>query len=195
MTHDCVVFVVLHKCILYLDPSVTIIMLYIISVVTLVLSYQLCIIILQMYLHDTGGGERFRTLTANFFRHAHAVILIYSVEDAFTFDNLTLWVEECHNSLGPEFESLVWVLVGNKADQPRAETITDERVTDFCKQLHAKYSYETSAKTGENVEQMFQTVAKVVHAAHGNSKAAKPKPTTTKLTSATAQTKKSNCDC
>ena len=149
-----------------------------------------------MFLHDTGGGERFRTLTSNFFRNAHAVILVYSVEDAFTFDNLTLWVEECHNNLGPEFENLVWVLVGNKADQPRADTISDERVMDFCKQIHAKYSYETSAKTGENVEQMFQTVAKVVHAAHGDGKSAQPKPTATKLTSAATPSKrKGDCDC
>ena len=147
-----------------------------------------------MYVHDTGGGERFRTLTANFFRNAQAVILVYSVEDAFTFDNLTLWVEECHNSLGPEFENLVWVLVGNKADEHRAESITDERVKAFCKQINAKYSYETSARTGENVMQMFQTVAKVAHATHGNKTTTTT--TTTKLTTVAPTTKKkSDCDC
>lgn len=88
------------------------------------------------------------------------------------------------------------MLVGNKADQPRAESISDERVKTFCKEIHAKYSYETSAKTGENVEEMIKTVAKVVHAAHAD-KAARPKPTATKLTSTNPSNKKSkdSCDC
>ena len=60
----------------------------------------------------------------------------------------------------------------------RAESITDERVEGSSKQICAKYSYETSAKTGENVMQMFRTVAKVAHAAHGN----KTTTSATKLT-------------
>ena len=128
----------------------------------------------QLFVHDTGGGERFRTLTANFFRNAQAVILVYSVEEPFTFDNLTLWVEECHNNLGSEeFKSLVWVVVGNKADEPRGLQLTDDRVLEFCKQIYAKYSFETSAKTGENVMKMFQKVAEMVHKVHGNKQATK----------------------
>lgn len=105
-------------------------------------------------------------MTANFFRNAHGVILVYSVEDAFTFDNLVLWVEECRNNLRQEFDNLVWVLVGNKADLPKADNISDDRVLSFCKQINSKYSYETSAKTGENVDALFKTVAKSVHVAN-----------------------------
>ena len=127
----------------------------------------------QLFVHDTGGGERFKTLTSNFYRNTQAVILVYSVEDSFTFDNLQMWVEECHNSLGSEeFKSLVWVVVGNKADEPRGQ-LTDDMVLQFCKQIYAKYSFETSAKTGENVMKMFQKVAEMVHKVHGNKQAAK----------------------
>ena len=144
----------------------------------------------QLFVHDTGGGERFRTLTANFFRNTQAVILVYSIEDAFTFDNLTLWVEECHNNLGSEeFESLVWVVVGNKADEPRGQ-LTDDRVLEYCKQIHAKYSFETSAKTGENVMKMFETVAKVLAEANPSKPASNPRAP--KLTT-TTPSKKSNC--
>ena len=127
----------------------------------------------QLFVHDTGGGERFRTLTANFFRNTQAVILVYSIEDVFTFDNLTLWVEECHNNLGSEeIKSLVWVVVGNKVDEPRGQ-LTNDRVLEYCKQIHAIIKFETSAKTGENVMEMFQDVAMMVHKVNGNKQAAK----------------------
>lgn len=110
---------------------------------------------------DTGGGEKYRTLTSNFYRHASAVILVYSVDDAYTFDNLQIWVEECKSSYEGTSDNIIWAVVGNKCDQPIE--VPEERVVSRCKDLDTELYFYVSAKTGENVETMLESIVKAVH--------------------------------
>ncbi len=116
---------------------------------------------LQCYLHDTGGGERFRTLTSNFYRNASAAILMYSVEDRFTFENLQEWIENAHDSIA-DIDSFVWALVGNKSDLPLE--IEHDTIIARQEQLQTKLSFFTSAKTGENVVAAFERIIEAIHA-------------------------------
>ena len=113
-----------------------------------------------MKLTDTGGGERFRTLTASFYRHAKAVILVYSIDSPYTLSHLQEWIEECR-SVHPNPEQLVWALVGNKADL--TNEVTENQVEGLCKEYDIHLFYLTSAKTGENVEKMFNAVVKATY--------------------------------
>ena len=51
----------------------------------------------------------------------------------------------------------ILVLVGNKADSPDRK-IEQEELTTFLSDKNLQY-YETSAKTGQNVREMFTAVA------------------------------------
>lgn len=113
----------------------------------------------QIYLNDTGGGERFRTLTSNFYRNASAAILMYSVEDHYTFENLQEWVENAQDSVDPD--KFVWAVVGNKSDLPLE--IEHETIRAFCDKLGTELNYFTSAKTGENVQSTLNDIVKAVH--------------------------------
>lgn len=113
----------------------------------------------QAYLHDTGGGERFRTLTSNFYRNADAAILMYSVEDRYTFENLQEWVESALEVV--DMETFVFALVGNKSDQPME--VEHESIKARCDTLGTQLSFFTSAKTGENVVEAFDEIVQHVH--------------------------------
>lgn len=67
-----------------------------------------------MQLWDTAGGERFRTLTNTFYRQAHGALLVYSVEDSYTFENLKDWIEDAESHIS--METFEWALIGNKSD-------------------------------------------------------------------------------
>lgn len=114
----------------------------------------------QVKLHDTGGGERFRTLTSNFYRNADAAILMYSVEDRFTFENLQEWYENACEVI-PDMEQFVWALVGNKCDLPLE--VENENIDIKCKSIGTTLKFFTSAKTGELVKESFEEVIKEVH--------------------------------
>lgn len=115
---------------------------------------------MQCYLHDTGGGERFRTLTSNFYRNASGAILMYSVEDRFTFENLQEWIENARDSIG-DLDNFVWALVGNKSDLPLE--IEHDTILARQEQLETELSFFTSAKTGENVAEAFERIIEAIH--------------------------------
>lgn len=124
----------------------------------------------QCYLNDTGGGERFRTLTSNFYRNASGAILMYSVEDRFTFENLQEWIENAHDSID-DIDNFVWALVGNKSDLPLE--IEHDTILARQEQLNTDLSFFTSAKTGENVTAAFERIIEAIHSKKCGTKASK----------------------
>lgn len=115
-----------------------------------------------MYLHDTGGGERFRTLTSNFYRNASAAILMYSVDEMLSFQNLQEWIENLHSSMIPwDPDNFVWAVVGNKCDLPLE--IEHETILALCRQLKTTLNFFTSAKKGENVKESFEKIVEELH--------------------------------
>ena len=112
-----------------------------------------------MTLWDTAGGERFRTLTNNFYRNADGVLLVFSVEDAYTFDNLQGWIIDASQYV--KLDTCEWALLGNKCDL-RSE-IEKSRIEKFCEQLPNKSFYATSARSGENVMRAFKSLISSIH--------------------------------
>ena len=55
-------------------------------------------------------------------------------------------------------ESLVFVLIGNKIDIENE--VPPEIVEEFCKEYKISHFYSVSARTGKNVNEMFETVVK-----------------------------------
>ena len=113
-----------------------------------------------MVLYDTAGGEKFRSLTSNFYRNAHAGVLMFSVDDAVSFYKMELEVQNAQSLVGHDF---VWVVVGNKCDLKRDPHISEQRVEVFCAGLGSSLWLYTSAKTGENVDLVLEVVARELH--------------------------------
>ena len=112
-----------------------------------------------MLLWDTGGCERHRALTNGFFRKANGALLVYCVEDSYTFENLQKWIEDASGHLCTE--SFVWAVIGNKCDLPNE--VEKIKVEQLCEQLKTKLFYSVSAKTGHNVVDAFQDVVTTIH--------------------------------
>ncbi|MFX1482594.1 MAG: Rab family GTPase [Promethearchaeota archaeon] len=110
-------------------------------------------------LADIGGQETFAGLRNQFYQGAHHLIMVYDVTARSTFERIT----DLHEALTQKIciqreEFLGGSLVANKAD-----LIDEARVTRTDGQLLAdlltlKY-FETSAKTGENVSELFHYAA------------------------------------
>lgn len=118
---------------------------------------------IQMVLYDTAGGEKFRSLTSNFYRNAHAAVLMFSVDDAVSFYRMEMEVQNAQSFVGKDF---VWVVVGNKSDLTRDPQISEERVEVFCAGLGSQLWLYTSVKTGENVDEVLELVARELHMRH-----------------------------
>ena len=86
-------------------------------------------------------------------------MLVYSVEDSYTFENVKDWIEDASPHITPD--TFEWALIGNKCDI--ASEVDKERVEARRKQLGAKICYTVSAKTGQNVMEAFHALITTIH--------------------------------
>ncbi|NVM52061.1 MAG: GTP-binding protein [Candidatus Helarchaeota archaeon] len=103
-------------------------------------------------LWDIAGQDLFNKVRNNFYKGSNAVLILYDVTNPKTFDNVEHWYLDLSSALGekPGF------LIGNKIDLPRQINRLDGK--DLAEKLDLSF-IETSAKTGENVDKIFEDLA------------------------------------
>jgi len=115
---------------------------------------------LKLDIWDTGGQERFRALLQMYYREAQAAIICYDVNREKSLESCEYWV----NQLKTHEEQCLLYLVGNKSDMHSAErTLSAAKVEAFAV-ANGMTWFETSAKTGENVNRLFDRLATEVAA-------------------------------
>jgi small GTP-binding protein len=122
--------------------------------------------IYRIQIWDTAGQENFRSITRAYYKNSVCALVVYDITNRDSFNNISNWVEDCKNQ-SPK--TIFMVLVGNKSD------LNDKRVisVDEGRELAEKYNmifFETSAKTGENVDLIFfksaEEIAKKIEAGY-----------------------------
>lgn len=113
--------------------------------------------IIKLQIWDTAGQESFRSITRIFYRGAHCVFLTYDITRDDTFVNVIDWLKEIKQHATSD---IVIYLIGNRSDLEDDREVTRERAIEFCKQYNIDKFFETSAKTGDNVEEVFSLAAK-----------------------------------
>ena len=106
-------------------------------------------------LWDTDGQERFKALTASFFRYAEGVVIAYDVTNSESFDNLKFWISSIKTNLFEKNIFIPIIIIGNKIDLEDMRESTKDVASAFAKENNFKY-FETSAKTGEGVDEAFR---------------------------------------
>jgi len=119
-------------------------------------------VILQIW--DTAGQERYQSLGVTFFRGSDACILVYDICDQRSFDALTSWVEQFLQGVGANSENakdsgFIFIVLGNKCDLSDNRQVAPEIAKEFCEE-NGFYFFETSAKTGFNVQEAFEYIAR-----------------------------------
>ena len=108
---------------------------------------------------DTAGEERFRAVTAMFFRGAVGGLAVYDITSRSSFDQVPEWVQLLHEHCG---EDAAIVLVGNKADQTTARCVAQHEGEKLAQQLGVSF-FETSALEGTNVGEAFEEVVRTAN--------------------------------
>ena len=90
----------------------------------------------KIQLWDTAGQERFHTITKNYYKTAHAIILIFDVTEKATYQNVKNWVEQIREEVSSK---VVTVLVGNKIDDVENRKINKEEGEEMAKECGISY--------------------------------------------------------
>jgi Ras-related protein Rab-1A len=104
---------------------------------------------------DTAGQDRFRTITASYYRGSNAVILCYDITDKNTFQNINKWLEEVKNfSVGTP----LLILCGTKTDLEEKRVVSYEEAEEYAKTNNMRF-FESSSKNNSNVKEIFELIA------------------------------------
>ena len=116
--------------------------------------------IIRIKIWDTAGQERYKSLTKGFFRNAEGVMLVYDVTNSETYENLKFWLQSIKNNMSSDMGEIPIIIIGNKIDCEDREVIKEE-AEKFWKEQGYQY-FETSAKTGDNIDMTIKYLVKKV---------------------------------
>ena len=111
----------------------------------------------RLQIWDTSGQERFRSITQNFYRNADGILFVYDVTNRESFSHIKDWLMDSQ----VEDSDIKRILVGNKIDLEDKRAIDAEKMNSFAESKKMK-CFETSAKSGENVENIFKEISLLI---------------------------------
>ena len=108
---------------------------------------------IKMKIWDTAGQERFKSMSVQVVKTSDAVVLVYSISDRKSFDALDKWLLKI--SEASDISKKPIIIIGNKTDlgEDKRE-VSYEEGENFAKSKGYNF-YETSAKTGANINDAF----------------------------------------
>jgi len=109
---------------------------------------------LKMKIWDTAGQERFKSMSIQVIKNSDAVILVYAINDINSFNSLDMWLSKLNDATDLSKKPII--IVGNKSD------VNDRKISYEEGKKYAESKgynfYETSAKSGEHIEEAFNDI-------------------------------------
>ncbi len=112
---------------------------------------------LNMLIWDLAGGEEFSSAMLNYYRGAAGAIIVCDLTRKPTLDKM----EEYAKTFLEINRAAPLVFVGNKVDLENERVVSDADLAAIA-QPHDAPLYTSSAKTGENVEELFMRLGKLL---------------------------------
>lgn len=109
----------------------------------------------RLEIWDTAGQERYRSLAPMYYRGAAAAVVVFDLTSQESFAGAKTWVRELQRRGDA---NVVIGLAGNKSDCLEQRVVSADEAKSFALENSLLY-LETSAKTAQNVRELFLGVA------------------------------------
>ena len=110
----------------------------------------------KIQIWDTAGQDRFRSITKNYYKGAHGIILLYDVTNKSTFNNVRNWIGQIKEEVS---DKVSIILVGNKIDDEENRVVKEEEGAKIANEFGLIF-FECSAKSGINIDNAFNELVK-----------------------------------
>jgi len=107
---------------------------------------------------DVSGEKIFSKFRKSYYPGAEAIFILYDVTNPESFNDVDDWIKE----IKPDAKKdVVYVLIGNKIDLKKERKISEKKGKKLANKFGFIY-YETSAKTGKNIDSLFKYIGKII---------------------------------
>ena len=98
----------------------------------------------KFFLWDTAGQERYRAINRMFFKDARIILIVYSIIDKHSFDEVDFWIKYVKENI--KDEKYIIALIANKNDLYEKQIVMDEEGREAAEKYNIDF-LTTSAKT------------------------------------------------
>ena len=113
---------------------------------------------IRLVIWDLAGTAKFDSMRQHFYENAQSILICFDLTQKNTFESVGDWYQDIKKTVTTKYPIPGFVL-GNKNDLVDERQVSDEEAKTLAKTNNLK-DFETSALTGENVEESFTTMAK-----------------------------------
>ncbi|MFX1381866.1 MAG: Rab family GTPase [Promethearchaeota archaeon] len=114
-------------------------------------------IMVNLMIWDIAGQPQFYMLHRPYFNGADGMMLVFDITRSSTFSNVQNWY---NTAVKYGLSGIPRVLIGNKIDLKDERKIIQPMAEHLADKLNCAY-HETSAKTGDNVKNIFKKMAEI----------------------------------
>lgn len=107
---------------------------------------------------DIAGQKGWEIMHKSYFKGADGCIVVFDLTKLKTFENLPSWISKVKEYSKPDTSIII---LGNKNDLKIAIEVKPSLIKKLISETGYSY-FETSAKTGENVEEAFATIVNAI---------------------------------
>ena len=112
----------------------------------------------KLMIWDFAGEERFRFTFPHYIAGAKGGILMYDITDYSSFLHVANWLSVVNGAR----RAFPILLLGGKSDLDSVRQVSLEEAKETAKKMKLNLFNECSSKTGENVENTFKTLTKLM---------------------------------
>ena len=111
----------------------------------------------QLQIWDTAGQEQYRSLAPMYYRAAAVAIVFFDVTNLKSYQAIQDWMDELAEKAPAQLHIVV---VANKVDLEN-RIVSKKDAENFALSHGAAFYWETSAKSGVGINELFMEVAKL----------------------------------